>query len=115
MYDAYASEMEETPWDEAWLKAHRRTLGSRPVRILTSGNHGVGMAGGRRNPTPEQIAYEAQVTQAQAAWLTLSSNARQIFVHGSSEYIQFDRPDTVVEAIHSEFQEGRRASGKTLH
>jgi pimeloyl-ACP methyl ester carboxylesterase len=64
MYDAFASEMEEMPSDEAWLKAHRRTLGARPVRILTSGEHGVGEAGGRRNPTPEHIKYEEQVTHA---------------------------------------------------
>jgi len=42
MYDAAAAEMEQTPWDEAYLQQHRRSYGSRPIRVLTSGNHGVG-------------------------------------------------------------------------
>ena len=42
MYDAYSSEMEQTPADETYLQQHRRSFGSRPIRVLTSGNHGVG-------------------------------------------------------------------------
>jgi pimeloyl-ACP methyl ester carboxylesterase len=42
MYDAYSSEMEQTASDETYLQRHRRSLGSRPIRVLTSGNHGVG-------------------------------------------------------------------------
>ena len=30
MYVAFISEMEQMPWDEAYLKQHRRSLGSRP-------------------------------------------------------------------------------------
>ena len=40
MYDAYSSEMEQTASDETYLQQHRRSFGSRPIRILTSGNHG---------------------------------------------------------------------------
>ena len=108
MYESFASEMEQTPWDEAWLKQHWHSLGSRPVRVLTSGQHGVGTAGGRPNPTPAQIKYEAQVTQAQAKWLTLSSSAKQIFVHASGEYIQLDQPDAVVNAIRDVYDQDRR-------
>jgi len=42
MYDAYASEMEQTASDEVYLQQHHRSFGSRPIRVLTSGNHGVG-------------------------------------------------------------------------
>ena len=42
LYDAYLSEMEQMPADEAWPQHHRRSFGSRPLRVLTSGNHGVG-------------------------------------------------------------------------
>src|SRR5438874_2476643 len=42
MYDADISEMEQTPQDEAWLQQHHRSFGGRPIRVLTSGNHGVG-------------------------------------------------------------------------
>jgi pimeloyl-ACP methyl ester carboxylesterase len=99
MYDAFASELEEMAGNEDWLVKHRRSLGHRPVRILTSGQHAVGQAGGNPHLTPEERQYEDEVTKAQAGWLKLSSDAKQIFVHGSGEYIQFDRPDAVVAAI----------------
>src|SRR5262249_20501029 len=38
MYDAFASEMENMTRDEDYLHEHRLALGSRPVRVLTSGN-----------------------------------------------------------------------------
>jgi pimeloyl-ACP methyl ester carboxylesterase len=99
MYDAYASEMEQTPADEAWLQQHRRSLGSRPIRVLTSGNHGVGHLERKPPDTPEHVKYEQENTRAQARWLELSSNAKQIFARNSSEYIQFDEPETVINAI----------------
>ncbi len=49
-----------------------------------------------RNP---HLEYEHQITLAQARWLELSSNAKQIFSPQSSEYIEFDQPDAVVSAI----------------
>jgi hypothetical protein len=36
MYDAYSSEMEQTASDETYLQQHRRSFGSRPIRVLTS-------------------------------------------------------------------------------
>jgi pimeloyl-ACP methyl ester carboxylesterase len=99
IYDTFASELEEMAGDEDWLVKNWRSLGHRPVRILTSGQHAVGRTGGDPHPTPEQREYEDEVTRAQAGWLKLSSDAKQIFVRGSGEYIQFDRPDAVVAAI----------------
>jgi pimeloyl-ACP methyl ester carboxylesterase len=93
MYDAYASEMEHMTQDEVHLQQHRRSLGSRPIRVLTSGNHGVPA------DEPDRAKYEHEVTQAQARWLALSSNSKQIFAHSNSEYIQFDDPETVISAI----------------
>jgi pimeloyl-ACP methyl ester carboxylesterase len=98
MFDALVSEMEEMPADEAWLQQHKRRLGATPVRILTSRNHGVGRLDGEP-PTPEQVAYEQQVTEAQARWLDLSSDAKQIFPTNSSEYVQFDDPDTLIQVL----------------
>ena len=43
------------------------------------------------------------VTRAQAQWLELSSNAKQLFTDKSSEYIPFDQPDFVVDAIREVF------------
>lgn len=99
MYDAYASEMEQTPADEVYLQQHRRSFGSRPIRVLTSGNHGVGHLEKKPTDTPKHLKYEQETTLAQARWLALSSNSKQIFAHNSSEYIQFDEPETVINAI----------------
>jgi len=99
MYDAYSSEMEQTASDEAYLQQHRRSFGSRPIRVLTSGNHGVGHLERKPPDTPKHLKYEQETTLAQARWLTLSTNARQIFAGHSSEYIQFDEPETVINAV----------------
>ena len=108
MWDADISEMEQAPADEIWLQRHRRTLGSTPVRILTSGNHGVGHLDRPPEPTIEQLKYEYDRAVAQSKWLALSTDAKQIFVKGSSEYIQFDQPDAVVNAVKEVVEIGRR-------
>src|SRR6185312_5449014 len=115
MYEADTSEMEQTPADEVWLQQHRRSLGSRPIRVLTSGNHGVGDLQRKPPDTPEHVSYERQTTLAQALWLTLSTNARQIFVPHSSEYIQFDAPRAVIDAIQEVYdQAGAGAASATV-
>jgi pimeloyl-ACP methyl ester carboxylesterase len=102
MYDAYASEMEQMTLDEIYLQQHRRSFGSRPIRVLTSGSHGV-PAGER-----EHAKYECAVTKAQARWLALSSNSKQILTHTNSEYIQFDDPEAVISAIRDVYDQARR-------
>jgi len=99
MYDSYASEMEQTPADETYLQQHNRSFGSRPIRVLTSGNHGVGHLERKPPDTPEHVKYEEETTRAQARWLALSSNSKQIFTRNSSEYIQFDEPETLIKAV----------------
>jgi hypothetical protein len=108
MYDAAASEMEQTAWDEAYLQQHQRSFGSRPIRVITSGNHGVGHLERKPADTPEHVKYEQETTLAQARWLTLSSNSKQIFARNSSEYIQFDEPETVINAIREVYDQARR-------
>ncbi len=107
MYDAFVSEMEQTPWDETWLQQHRRFLGTRPVRVLTTGNHGVGHLPAPNADDPQHREYEHQIALAQARWLDLSSNSRQIFTPASSEYVEFDRPDAVVSAIREVYDQSR--------
>ena len=108
MYDSYASEMEQTAADETYLQKHRRSLGSRPIRVLTSGNHGVGHLEEKPPDTPKHLQYEQEITLAQARWLGLSSNAKQIFARHSSEYIQFDEPDTVTDAIREVYDQSKK-------
>jgi pimeloyl-ACP methyl ester carboxylesterase len=107
MYDSYISEMEQMPEDETYLQQHSRSLGSRPIRVLSTGNHGVHSLDPSRPPDPEQQKYEAEVARQQAKWLELSSNARQLFTDKSSEYIPFDQPDFVVDAIREVYSQSR--------
>ena len=80
--DAANAELEQIPGDEQWLREHRKSLGSRPVRVITAAQH-----------KPENIA-------AQAGLLTLSSNAKQILAaHSHNAYVQFDEPQLVLDAI----------------
>jgi pimeloyl-ACP methyl ester carboxylesterase len=108
MYDADASEMEQTPADEAYLQQHHRSFGSRPIRVLTSGNHGVGHLAEKPPDTPKHLKYEQEATLAQGRWLALSSNSKQIFTHNSSEYIQFDEPETLIKAIREVYDQTKR-------
>jgi pimeloyl-ACP methyl ester carboxylesterase len=107
MYEAFASELEQMPADEDFLQQHRRRLGAMPVRVITSRNHGVAHLDPQRIETPEHRQYEEKVAQAQAGWLGLSSDSRQIFTRSSSEYIQFDEPDTLLAALRDVWKRSR--------
>jgi pimeloyl-ACP methyl ester carboxylesterase len=109
MWDALVSEMEQMPADEIWLQQHRRLLGATPVRILTSGNHGVGHLDRPPMMSLDHLKYEYDRALAQSRWLTLSSDSRQIFSRRSSEYIQFDDPDTVVDAVREVYDKAKRS------
>lgn len=109
MWDAIISEMEQVPADEVWLQKHRRYLGRTPVRVLTSGNHGVGHLDRPPPMSLDHLKYEYDRALAQSRWLTLSSDSKQIFADRSSEYIQFDAPQLVVDAVHEVWEKARRA------
>src|SRR5437764_11224251 len=66
MYDADISEMEQMPGDETWLATHRRSFGARPIRVLTSGHHGIGhLPPPPTLQTPQHEAYEQTIDQVQ--------------------------------------------------
>jgi hypothetical protein len=111
MWEADVGEMQEVARDEDWLVKHRRFLGARPVRVLTSGNHAVGHLEDQRPSSLKHLKYEYDVAVAQSRWLSLSSNAKQIFTRNSSEYIQFDEPQVVVDAVR-EVVDQSRAQGR---
>jgi pimeloyl-ACP methyl ester carboxylesterase len=110
MWDSIISEMEQMPADEAWLQEHRRTLGRTPVRILTSGNHGVGHLDRAPPVSLDQLKYEYDRALAQSRWLTLSTDSKQLFARRSSEYVQFDDPNLVVETVREIIGKGRPSS-----
>lgn len=98
-YDAAISEMEEMPGDWRYLQQHVTSFGSRPVRVLTTWHFG-------RPPAEPadlhrwHVAFEHDSARAQASWLALSSNARQVFDYEESkQYIQLDHPQIVLQAI----------------
>jgi pimeloyl-ACP methyl ester carboxylesterase len=108
MYAAFASELEQMPADEDFLQRHKRMLGATPVRVITTRNHGVHRLDPQRIMTAEQKRYQERVAQAQARWLDLSSDAKQIFPTNSSEYVQFDAPDTVAAVVREVWERSRR-------
>jgi pimeloyl-ACP methyl ester carboxylesterase len=107
MYDTYISEMQQMPEDEAYLAQHQRSLGSRPLRVLSTGNHGVHFLDPTRPKDLEHQQYQQRVARAQAKWLELSSNAKQLFTDESSEYIPFDQPRFVVGAIREVYSQSK--------
>lgn len=110
MWDSIISEMEQMPADETWLQEHRRTLGNTPVRILTSGNHGIGHLDQPPPVSLDQLKYEYDRALAQSHWLDLSTDSKQLFARHSSEYIQFDDPDLVVETVREVVGKARSSS-----
>ena len=110
MYDAFISEMEQMPFDEAYLKKHPVSLGARPVRVVSTGNHAVDSVTAPRATSLKHLRYEYEVTLAQSRLLKMSSNAKQVFTKNSSEYIQFDEPDTAVSAIREVFDESSKSN-----
>jgi pimeloyl-ACP methyl ester carboxylesterase len=107
IYDTYISEMEQMPVDEAYLEHHGRSLGSRPIRVLSTGKHGVHSLDPTRPLDLEQQKYQQEVAREQARWLELSSNAKQLFSDKSSEYIPFDQPSFVVDAIREVYTQSK--------
>ena len=107
IYDTYISEMEQMPSDEAWLQEHHDSLGARPIRVLSTGYHGVHAIDPAQPLDAEQQKYQQRVARAQARWLALSSNSRQLFTDRSSEYIPFDQPDFVIDAIREVYSQSR--------
>jgi pimeloyl-ACP methyl ester carboxylesterase len=107
MYDSYISEMEQVPVDETYLQHHSPSLGARPIRVLSTGKHGVHSLDPTRPLDAEQQKYQQAVAREQATWLALSSNAKQLFSDKSSEYIPFDQPSFVVDAIRDVYMQTR--------
>jgi pimeloyl-ACP methyl ester carboxylesterase len=111
LYDAAISEMEEMPWDEAYLQHHVTSFGSRPIRVLTTWHFG------RPPATPasahhERLAFEHDSALAQGSWLRLSTNARQVFDYDETgQYIQLDQPQIVLEAIREVLDRSTRTAG----
>ena len=111
MFDANISEFEQLPTDADFLQRHRRFLGKTPVRVITTMHHAVHFYDPKWVPTPEEQKYQETIAQAQAQWLSLSSDSRQIFVKNASEYVTFDAPDDVAAIIRDVWERAKRRKG----
>jgi pimeloyl-ACP methyl ester carboxylesterase len=111
LFDEVVSELHEMPGDELYLKQHQRALGSRPIRVLTSADH---FGDTENTPTAVHLRHlksETAIAEAQAQFLALSSNARQVFAyHSGGAYIQFDQPEIVLAAIHEVYDASRASA-----
>jgi hypothetical protein len=108
LFDAVVSELHEMPGDEAYLKQHQQSFGSRPIRVLTSAHH----FGDTENTPPavhlRHLKSEAAIADGQAQFLALSLNSKQVFAyHSGAAYIQFDQPDIVLAAIREVYDASR--------
>lgn len=84
-----------------------RSFGARPLRVLTTGNHRIHTFDPGRPKNAQQQACQDSVARSQARWLEVSSNAKQLFTDKSSEYIPFDQPDFVVDAIRDVYAQSK--------
>lgn len=100
LYQAAIDELQEMPGDELWLRAHRRSLGARPVRVITAAQHFSDNEATAPDARARHERANRLMNDAQARLLALSSNARQVFATRSrAAYVQFDEPELVLAAI----------------
>jgi len=109
-YDAAISEIQRMPADARWLVAHRRSLGDRPLVILTAQNHHYDNANTPPAVHEKHLASERSHARTQASFLSLSTDAKQILVPNSGHYIQLDQPQIVIDAILGELAAQRTRS-----
>ncbi|HTU82980.1 MAG TPA: alpha/beta hydrolase [Candidatus Acidoferrales bacterium] len=105
-YDAVASEMRNLTASQREVQAGQRSFGDLPLEVLTATTHG-------ENQMPP--ALRASLQRFESEWRTahlrlaaLSTRGRYVLVQ-SGHYIQFDRPDVVIGAVHEVLSEVRSA------
>lgn len=105
IWDTMISEMEQVPNDDAYLREHRTSFGSRPVRILTA----TLFKDTANTPSASRLEhlrisyYEAL---AQSRFLDLSSNAKQIF-SDTGIIVHFEKPELVVQTIREAWEQSK--------
>jgi pimeloyl-ACP methyl ester carboxylesterase len=104
-WDTLISEMEQIPNDTAYLKKHRTSFGSRPVRIITANlfKDSPSTSSANRLEHMRVSYYEAL---AQANLLDLSSNAKQIF-SDTGILVQFEKPELVLQTIREAWEQSK--------
>lgn len=105
LWDTLISEMEEMLKANAYLKEHRTSFGSRPVRVITANlfHDSASTPSAVRLEHMRVSHYEAL---AQSKLLDLSTNAKQIF-SDTGIIVHFEKPDLVVQTIREAWEQSK--------
>jgi pimeloyl-ACP methyl ester carboxylesterase len=95
MYEALLSGVGQRLWESEYLKTHRRSLGSRPLRVIISAYH---LSTTSTRPAAERIKFEENRRIFEARLLDLSTNSKEILTE-TGAFVQFEKPDIVIDAI----------------
>jgi len=106
MYDALISGVESRSVDDEYLRRHRKSLGSRPLRLITADHHITDSPGTKPERHLEHERFNQQRKLFQSRLLSLSSNARQVFTQ-TGPYVQLDAPDLVLDVIREVYDQSR--------
>lgn len=106
MYDTLISGVEQRSSDDAYLREHRTSLGSRPLRIIVADHHISDSASTTPARHLEHVRFNEQRKLFQGRLLDLSSNSRLVLTQ-TGPYVQFDRPDIVISAIREVYQQSK--------
>jgi len=104
VYDALISGIGQRPENVRRLKSHRRSLGSRPLRIVLAAYEIPPTSG---LPAAERIKFNKGFRTAGAKLLDLSTNARLITTD-TGAFVQWERPDIVIDAIREVYDQSKR-------
>ena len=107
MYRTVASEAGAMDQDSAEIVAHRRSFGAMPLVVLTAGQ-----------PAKDPSLTDEKNQAWQKLWMqghdeiaALSSRGRNRVVPGSGHFIQFERPQAVIDAVDEVVAQVRQSSG----
>lgn len=104
MYEALLSGVGQRLWEKEYLKAHRKSLGSRPLRLITTAYH---IPPTSTRPSEERIKFNEGKRAFEAKLLDLSSNAKMIRAD-TGPFVQFEKPDIVIQAIREVYDQARQ-------
>jgi pimeloyl-ACP methyl ester carboxylesterase len=103
MYEALLSGVGQRASDMKFLQTHRRSLGSRPLRIILAAYE---IPATSRLPAAERIRFNEGFRASGAHLLDLSTNAKLISTD-TGAFVQFEKPDIVIDAIREVYDQAK--------
>jgi len=106
-YRTMAAEVGAMDQNSAEAVAHRRTFGDMPLIVLTAGN----TANDPSFTDAQNQAWKKLWTQGHDDFAALSSRGQNRVVEGSGHFIQFEKPQAVIDAVNEVVAKARRKAG----